>query len=120
MIQGRMSARDRLRAHLLANVGRVIESAELQRVGKISEWARRVRELRDHEGFKILTSKDRASLTPHQYLLEDPKPQPGFARRISKELRGKVLDRNGYTCYSCGAAAGGGGRGRGAGRRGRL
>ncbi len=74
--------------------------------GDISEWARRVRELRTEEGYQILTHNDRADLKPGEYLLESAKPQPAFARTISKETRGIVLDRNGFTRQMCGAAAG--------------
>lgn len=84
-----------------------MDSAELRPIsGNISEWARRVRELRTEEGYQILTHNDRADLKPGQYLLEDPKPQPAFERSISKETRAFILDRNGYTCQMCGAVAG--------------
>ena len=100
-------ARARLRAHFLSNIGRIMDSAELRPIaGNISEWARRVRELRTEEGFLILTHNDRADLKPGQYLLESSKPQPAFARGISKEARAFVLDRNGFTCQMCGAVAG--------------
>mgnify|MGYP003387107729 CR=1 FL=1 len=100
-------ARARLRAHFLANIGRTMGSDELRQVaGQISEWARRVRELRTEEGYQILTHNDRAGLRPGEYLLESPKPQPAFAREISKETRAFVLDRNGFTCQMCGAVAG--------------
>ena len=43
---------------LLANVGRIIDSKEFQEVsGGASEWARRVRELRNEEGYQILSHK---------------------------------------------------------------
>ncbi len=100
-------ARAKLRAYFLANIGRVLGSAELRPVaGDISEWARRVRELRTEEGYLILTHNDRADLKPGEYLLETAKPQPAFAREISKETRAFVLDRNGFTCQMCGAVAG--------------
>jgi len=100
-------ARAKLRAHFLANLGRVIEADELRSVaGNISEWARRIRELRTEEGYLILTNHDRADLKPGEYLLETAKPQPAFARGISKETRAFVLDRNGFTCQMCGAVAG--------------
>lgn len=100
-------ARSKLRSHFLANLGKVLESAELRKVsGNISEWARRVRELRTEEGFQILTHNDRSDLKPGQYLLETAKPQPAFERAISKETRAFVLDRNGFTCQMCGAVAG--------------
>lgn len=100
-------ARAKLRAYFLANIGRVLESDDLRKAaGNISEWARRIRELRTEEGYQILTHNDRADLKPGQYLLLDPKPLPAFARNISKETRALVLDRNGFTCQICGAVAG--------------
>ncbi len=100
-------ARAKLRAHFLNNIGRVMGSDELREVaGGITEWARRVRELRLEEGYQILTNNDRSDLKPGQYLLETPKPEPAFERAISKETRSFVLDRNGYTCQMCGAVAG--------------
>lgn len=100
-------ARAKLRAHFLANIGVVFESDELRGIaGGISEWARRIRELRNVEGFQILTNNDLSELKPGQYVLRDAKPQPAFERNISKELRAVVLDRNGFTCQMCGATAG--------------
>ncbi len=97
----------KLRLHFLTNVGRILESDELREIsGNKSEWGRRVRELRDEEGYRILTHNDRSDLKPGQYLLLDPKPIPAFERGISKETRAFVLDRNGFTCQMCGATAG--------------
>lgn len=100
-------ARDKLRAYFLSHIGKVLSSSELQKAsGGISEWARRVRELRNEEGYQILTHNDRSDLKPGQYLLESAKPKPAFERGISKEARAFVLDRNGFTCQMCGAVAG--------------
>lgn len=100
-------ARARLRAHFLSNLGRVMHANELRDVaGGISEWARRVRELRTEEGYQILTHNDLDTLKPGEYLLEVDKPIPAFERLISKEARAFVLDRNGFTCQQCGAVAG--------------
>lgn len=101
-----MGSRDLLRSHFLANVGRILGSDELRQIAGISEWARRVRELRNEEGYQILTHNDRAELRPGQYLLVDPKPLPAFSRSLSKEVRALVLERNGFTCQMCGIAAG--------------
>ena len=99
-------ARDKLRKYFLEHLGEVLISDTLREVAGISEWARRVRELRNEEGYQILTHNDRSDLKPGQYMLENPTPQPAFAREISKETRAYVLDRNGFTCQMCGAVAG--------------
>lgn len=103
----KIGARTKLRGHFLSNIGKVMDSDELRVVaGGITEWARRVRELRTEEGYQIQTHNDRSDLKPGQYLLENPSPQPAFERAISKETRAFVLDRNGFTCQMCGAVAG--------------
>lgn len=101
-----MGARDKLRRHFLRNIGRVMNSAELSEIGAISEWARRVRELRTEEGYQILTHNDLSELKPGEYILNDPTPKPAFDRSVSKETRAYVLDRNGFTCQMCGSVAG--------------
>ena len=102
-----MGARDLLRDYFLAHLGQVLDSDTLRDAsGGISEWARRVRELRNEEGYQILTHNDRSDLKPGQYILLTAKPEPAFERNISKETRAIVLDRNGFTCQVCGAGAG--------------
>ncbi len=99
-------ARAKLREFFLKNVGKKLDSNTLRNVAGISEWARRVRELRNEEGLEILTHNDRSDLKPGEYILTSIKPKPAFERGISKETRAYVLDRNGFTCQMCGAAAG--------------
>lgn len=102
-----MGARDLLRDYFLSNVGKVLNSEQLRVAsGGISEWGRRIRELRNEEGYQILTHNDRSDLKPGQYILITAKPAPAFERGISKETRSIVLDRNGFTCQMCGAGAG--------------
>lgn len=99
-------SRAKLRGFFSENVGVVLDSDTLREVAGTSEWARRVRELRNEEGFNIVTHNDRSELKPGQYLLVNLKLLPAFERGISKETRAFVLDRNGFTCQMCGAAAG--------------
>lgn len=100
-------ARTKLREYFKDNVGTVLEGNKLREIaGGITEWARRVRELRNQEGMNIVTHNDRSNLKPGQYMLLDLKPLPAFERDISKETRAYVLDRNGFTCQMCGIAAG--------------
>ena len=75
----------------------------------VSEWARRVRELREQEGWPILTHNDSMELAPGQYLLKEKPPDSSsvlIARGISGKLRAEVLDRNGFTCQMCGLSPG--------------
>lgn len=103
----RGGARAKLREYLLAHVGEVVEWRTLRKVaGGITEWGRRVRELRQLEGMNIETDKDNSALKPGQYRLIDVKPLPIFSSGVSKETRAYVLDRNGFTCQMCGAVAG--------------
>jgi len=104
------SVKSRLRAYFIENVGRVVTSRELQDVAApASEWARRVRELRDEEGWPISTQNDDVALRPGEYRLDrlhEPTEQTGFRRGISQRVRAEVLDRDGSTCQMCGLGAG--------------
>jgi 5-methylcytosine-specific restriction endonuclease McrA len=106
----RSSAKERIRQFFVANIGVVVTAAQLRDVAApVSEWARRVRELREDEGWPILSNHDSAALKPGQYLLnEKPKVRPNvaFSRAISAKLRAEVLDRNGFTCQMCGLTPG--------------
>lgn len=107
----RPGSKERIRRYLLAHVGEVITSKQLRdAAGKgVSEWARRVRELREQEGWPIITHNDSVDLKPGQYIMtEKPpeKPAVAFAQGISAKLRAEVLDRNGFTCQMCGLTPG--------------
>lgn len=100
-------SKQRILDFFLNNLGSVLSSRDIQKAsGWAAEWARRVRELRNEEGYQILSHKDRADLKPGQYLLETTVRVPAFKRGISKEARARVLERNGHTCQMCGVAAG--------------
>jgi 5-methylcytosine-specific restriction endonuclease McrA len=100
-------SKERIRQFLLSHVGQVVTSIQLRDAAGagVSEWARRLRELRDEEGWPIRSHNDDAKLKPNEYRLEGQPPASHskvFARNISAKLRAEVLARNGYTCQSCG------------------
>jgi len=82
----KVGARERIRLYLRENAGVIITAAELEVVSGISEYGRRVRELRVQDGYKILTgySNDPESgikLRPSEYILLEPDPDVTAARR---------------------------------------
>src|ERR1039458_2267815 len=104
-------SKERIRQFFLANIGKIVTSNQIRdAIGThVTEWARRVRELREDEHWPILTNNDRADLKPGQYLLKEKppdKPTVSFSRPISAKLRAEVLDRNGFTCQMCGLCPG--------------
>jgi hypothetical protein len=106
----KIGSKEKIRRFLLANIGRVIESHEIQAAADgAAQYSRRLRELRDEEGWPILSHNDSSELKPGQYMLKKKpvlKERPQFARTISAKLRAEVLDRNGFTCQMCGLTPG--------------
>lgn len=101
-----MSARDRIRSYFEANVGKILTTHQLREIGGISEYARRIRELRDQEGMQIKSHVDRHDLKPGEYILETLTRLPALERGMPPQLRIRILERNGYTCQLCGAGPG--------------
>lgn len=90
----KVGARERIRLYLLDNVGVVISAAELEVVSGISEYGRRIRELRVQDGYKILTGYSNdpetgVELKPNDYLLLATEPDRSAARRwyIANRIR---------------------------------
>ena len=105
------SAKERIREFFLKNINVVVTNRQIQEAAGagVTEWARRVRELRENEKWKILSHNDLESLSPGQYLLMEKPPENPvvtFEETISAKLRAEVFDRNGFTCQSCGLCPG--------------
>jgi len=90
----KVGSRERLRLYLQEHVGIIIAAEELQVVSGISEYARRIRELRVQDGYKILTGyscdpESGISLKPTEYLLLDKEADVTAARRwhIANRIR---------------------------------
>ncbi len=101
-----MGARDKIRKYFIEHVGKIVTTKQIRRIAGISEYARRIRELRDEEGWQIMSHNDRIDLKPGQYILETVERKPVVARNINPQLRNEILERNGYTCQRCGAGPG--------------
>jgi hypothetical protein len=81
-----ISAHDRLELYFTSHAGAIIHTRELAVVSGISDYARRIRELRVQDGYKILSSASNdpesgIQLSPSQYLLIDPEADRTAARR---------------------------------------
>ena len=99
-----------IRAFLLARVGKIVTTEQIREAsGGQGQYGRRLRELRDEEGWPIQSNNDSADLKPGEYrlaALPPEKPPVQFARNVSAATRARVLERNGFTCRMCGIAAG--------------
>lgn len=89
-----VKSRERIRLYLQAHVSQVIDAVELEVVSGISDYGRRIRELRVQDGYKIITghSNDPEAgfeIKPSQYVLIDPAPDTTAARRwhIANRIR---------------------------------
>ena len=105
-MKSRLSARDKLRNYLSANVGQILRTRDLREIAGISDYARRIRELRDEEGMLIKSHKERADLRPDEYVLESLERLPVGDPRILPSTRKIVLARDGTRCRLCGANPG--------------
>jgi hypothetical protein len=98
------SARSRILEYLLANVGRPVHGEELRYVANnLTEWARRVRELRTEHGWQLATrTTGRPDLDVGVYVLQSAHQSPAHDRRIPDPVRRAVLSRDGFKCTKCG------------------
>ena len=74
-------AKPRLLAYLQLRKGQVVDKDELSGVSGIHEWARRVRELRVEDGWRIASDETRDDLRPGQYVLEGDAPDAALRER---------------------------------------
>lgn len=96
-------ARGRILAYMLKRVGEPLDGNTLRSVAGISEWPRRIRELRVEHGWKIKTQKTgRSDLPSGVYLLESGEQDEPHDRGISDQVRLAVLQRDQFRCQHSG------------------
>lgn len=69
-VMGEKSGRSRLRRYLKLRPNQIVTKAELQIIAGITEYQRRLRELRQEEGMRIISNLEDASLRPGDYRYE--------------------------------------------------
>jgi hypothetical protein len=87
-------ARERIRLYLIQHVGITLDAKELEVVSGISEYGRRIRELRVQDGYRVLSGKSNdpesgLTLKPTEYVLIRAEPDLLAARRwhIANRIR---------------------------------
>ncbi len=99
------SALQRVAALLDSSVGEVVTREQIDYVGRASESIRRVRELRDEQGWPIDSYIDDPTLGSGEYRLNSNDPEDRrdpLQRLYGEDLRQKVFVRDEYTCQICG------------------
>jgi len=98
-----IAVRDKILKYLRKNVGQKVTGEELKYLAKdISDWPRRVRELRTEYGWPIVTQNTgRPDLEVGVYLLEADRQSPVHDRHIPDPIKRDVLRRDKYKCTIC-------------------
>jgi 5-methylcytosine-specific restriction endonuclease McrA len=94
------SGKGRIREYLTDKIGEPVESEMLARISGISEYARRVRELRNEEGFVIDSTRTRAELGQNDYFVVEVRDVDEKSR-ISAQTRYEQLQCE-EACRICG------------------
>lgn len=95
------SGKGRIRKYLLDNVGNTVTSDRIARISGIKQYARRVRELRNEEGFIIDSTRTRSELGQNEYFVRKIEEDFDKKSRISVKARKKQIDKQ-ESCEICG------------------
>lgn len=94
------SGKGRIREYLRDKVGEPVKSERVSRISGISQYARRIRELRNEEGFVVDSTRTRAELGQNDYFVVEIR-EVEKKNRISAKTRYEQLQRQ-ERCEICG------------------
>jgi 5-methylcytosine-specific restriction endonuclease McrA len=94
------SGKGRIREYLRDNVGEPVKSERVARISGISQYARRIRELRNEEGFVIDSTRTREELGQNDYFVKEIRDVEEKTR-IDAQTRYEQLQRQ-EACDVCG------------------
>jgi len=94
------SGKGRIREYLTNKIGEPVKSEMLARISGISEYARRVRELRNEEGFVIDSTRTRSELGQNDYFVVEVRDVDEKSR-ITAQMRYEQLQHE-EACRICG------------------
>jgi len=100
-IYNERSGKGRIRKYLQDNIGNTVTSERIARVSGIKQYARRVRELRNEEGFIIDSTRTRSELGQNEYFVREIRDDFVKKSRISVKARKKQIDDQ-TSCELCG------------------
>lgn len=98
------SGKGRIREYLKDKIGEPVKSDRLARISGISEYARRVRELRNEEGFVLDSTRTRKELGQNDYFMVEVQ-DVDVKSRITAQTRYEQLERQ-ESCEVCGRDVG--------------
>lgn len=94
------SAKARIARFLKANQRQAVTTEQISRVAGINDYTRRIRELRNENGFIIATSRTNAELDPNEYVLVEVRDTTK-KNRLSSKRRDEYLEKQ-PCCEKCG------------------
>lgn len=94
------SAKERIATFLQMNKHQPVKTETISRIAGIKDYTRRIRELRNEEGFIIATSRTNAELARDEYVLVEVRDVDD-KRRLDSKTRDEYLEQH-PCCEQCG------------------
>ncbi|WP_276282695.1 HNH endonuclease [Halorussus caseinilyticus] len=95
------SGKGRIREFMRDNVGEVVTTQTLARISGIQDYQRRIRELRNEEGFIADSTRTRSELSNDEYYIKEIR-DVNQKTRLPNDQRLNYLEETNYECELCG------------------